>query len=301
MAATHQHDTQDALAIFVHGQQIRRAMESAADQVRCTSSRQLRLFQDPNEFEGKVSEAYFVLSFLDLTANERMIKTLKDMNVQHKRFLVFTEQVGPESISEITAMLNVRSPEKIHTPRLELDDLRSFCRRFVGSLCATDSHQAIMDVWWEGDTFVVKSATFQRIKVPAKQLPKKLQNASEAERKRLEIDEDGDQVYWPKFDIHMGWSQFQQAVDPQARLRAEQKSKDFNIAYGNAIRVLRERHGIKQQDVAGLDERTVRRIEHGQTRATANALANLAEAHGLSTSAYMNEIAKILRPNRPKG
>jgi transcriptional regulator with XRE-family HTH domain len=80
-----------------------------------------------------------------------------------------------------------------------------------------------------------------------------------------------------------------------AKLRAEQESAKFNARYGQAIRSLREARGLKQSDIKGLEERTVRRIEKGETRATVNALAKLAEAHEVSLTDYLGELAKTLQ------
>src|SRR5947209_2748166 len=90
--------------------------------------------------------------------------------------------------------------------------------------------------------------------------------------------------YWPRRDVHIGWGQFQQAVDPHARLKAQQKHDRFNERYGRAVRALRESTGLSQQNITGLDERTVRRIEQGKTRATVSALSRLAKAHGVTTA-----------------
>jgi ribosome-binding protein aMBF1 (putative translation factor) len=125
-------------------------------------------------------------------------------------------------------------------------------------------------------------------------LPSQIRQASLQQRNHFQIDEDGDQVYWPDLDVHMGWSQFRQAVDPASRIRAQQKDARFNKSYGAAIRDLRESHGLNQSDIRDLDERTVRRIEQGETRATANAIEKLAAAHRMKTNDYMQELANRL-------
>jgi transcriptional regulator with XRE-family HTH domain len=92
----------------------------------------------------------------------------------------------------------------------------------------------------------------------------------------------------------MGWSQFEQAVDPEARLRAEQESARFDKSYGAAIRKLRQSRSLNQSEIGELTERTVRRIEQGETRATLQAMKKLAMAHKMSVNDYMNEVAKLI-------
>jgi hypothetical protein len=258
-----------------------------------TFCQRVRFFSDWQEVEHAHDwSVYIIASLLELDESE--ISLARQLKAQHKRYLLFSESLGPESISEYTAELDVRSAERIHTPRLETDTHFTFCRRLVGSLCSSDSDQAILDAWWEADRFALKSATFQRLKVDLRLLPPRVRNASAKHRAKYEIDVDGDFVYWPELDVHMGWSQFRQAVDPAAQLRAQQKSAQFNVAYGRAIRELRDQHKLGQQDIDGVDERTIRRIEHGEQRATVNVIEKLAKAHGMTANEFMNEVAKRL-------
>ena len=58
-------------------------------------------------------------------------------------------------------------------------------------------------------------------------------------------------LYWPDLDVHLGWTQFLQAVDPAELRKAQQRSADFNRRNGAAIRKLREEAGIRQASVGG--------------------------------------------------
>jgi hypothetical protein len=53
---------------------------------------------------------------------------------------------------------------------------------------------------------------------------------------QFEIDDDGAYIYWPDLDLHLGWEQLFQIVDPEAARKAQQKSHQFNERYGAAIR-----------------------------------------------------------------
>jgi hypothetical protein len=79
----------------------------------------------------------------------------------------------------------------------------------------------------------------------------------------FEIDADGSFIYWPDLDVHLGWNQFLQAVDPEELRKAQRRSEGFNKRYEAAIRKLREEAGLAQSKVEGLTERQLRRIEQG--------------------------------------
>ncbi len=111
----------------------------------------------------------------------------------------------------------------------------------------------------------------------------------------FEIDPDGSFIHWPQLDVHLGWNQFLQAVDPGELRKAQQRSAGFNERYGTAIRRVREAAGIRQSKVEGLTERQLRRIEQGECRATTAAIAALAEAHGLDANAYMEKLTKAMQ------
>ncbi len=95
-------------------------------------------------------------------------------------------------------------------------------------------------------------------------------------------------------DIHLGWEQFEGAVDETAYLKAKQQVEGFNKAYGAAIEALRKEKGLRQSDIEGLTPRQVGRIESGQCRATLSALRKLAKAHHMSVNEYLEELSKSL-------
>ena len=126
-----------------------------------------------------------------------------------------------------------------------------------------DENDRIQDAWWEDTTLVVVSPTaegFRKLRVPMEKLPV-LRRLSKEERETFEIDEDGTFIYWPSRDIHLGWEQFECAVDETAYLKAKQQTEGFNKAYGAAIEALRKERGLCQSDIEGLTPRQVGRIE----------------------------------------
>jgi hypothetical protein len=222
---------------------------------------------------------------------------VKSMRLGQKaRLLFFNQRMSPQACVGLISKINVRSPERLHLTELAPDMANAFLSRFLNALNSENADVLIMDAWWEGDEFVIKAPTFHSMRIPLNVLPAELRGAQSEDREHFQIDEYGDFVYWPGLDIHMGWAQFQQAVDPEAKLRAEQKSEAFNRLYGDAIRRLRKECGLAQNRIDGLDARTVRRIEKGETRATSQAIAKLAHAHRLDLAQYMNKIARRMKP-----
>lgn len=240
-------------------------------------------------------QTLYVVSSLGQLAGGQELSRLRQCEGPELKLLAFVDDLPVESIPEHLCRLQVRSDKRVHLVQTHgTKATQAFLTRFVGGLCSRSGDHYIIDAWWESEELVVLSPGFERLRVPISALPAKLRDADSGIRKDFQIDQYGDFLYWPQLDVHMGWGQFVQAVDPMAKLRAEQKTKAFNTRYGRAIRSLRAASGIKQSDIEGLEERTVRRIEQGQTRATGKALAKLANAHGMDVSQYMAAVARCL-------
>jgi hypothetical protein len=122
-----------------------------------------------------------------------------------------------------------------------------------------------------------------------------LRRQPQAAVRNFSIDPDGSFIHWPDLDVHLGWNQFLQAVDPAELRKAQQRSAGFNERYGAAIRRVREAAGILQSKVDGLTGRQERRIEQGENRATTAAIAALAKAHGLDANSYMERLTKAMK------
>lgn len=257
-----------------------------------TKSKLFRLWPNmPPQNTWRSLHSVYVLSYMaDLSDH---LKEVRRPISGQKRYVLIQDATPIESMAELIGGLDIRTPSRLHVARLEFDTERQFVERFIASLRAQDDEGSIMDAWCDDDELVVISPSMERIRVPIKSLHA-LCGTDHADWKKFEIDPMGAFIYWPSVDMHVGWSQFKQIVDPIALLRARQRSDAFNQRYGQAVRLFREEQGIKQSEIAGLDGRTVRRIEKGETRATSKALECLAKAHGLSTTAYMNELAKRL-------
>lgn len=152
----------------------------------------------------------------------------------------------------------------------------------------------IIDAYLTGDVLFVRGPKHRMLHVPVTAIPA-LKGQSRAKLRNFEIDPDGSFLYWPDLDVHLGWHQFLQAVDPEELRKARQRTEGYNTRYGAAIRRVREKAGLSQSKIEGLTERQLRRIEQGECRATRSALDALAKAHGLDTNAYMEQLAIAMK------
>jgi hypothetical protein len=214
---------------------------------------------------------------------------------RYTTFLLFQGSLPSRAVADRVAWLNVRNEERVFFVATNGEKDEALAARVLIALDNADGENGIVDAWWEGTTLVVVSPTpagFRKLRVPLEKLPV-LQRLSQKLRHEFEIDEEGTFLYWPGGDIHLGWEQFEYAVDKAASLKAKQQTGAFNKAYGAAIRKMRRDKGLRQSDIEGLTARQVGRIESGQ-RATLSALQKLAQSHGLSVSEYMDELAKRL-------
>jgi hypothetical protein len=229
----------------------------------------------------------------DIDRNKiKRLHNLKRVNF----FLLFQGNLPFEAVADRMAWLNIRDDRRICFIAAD-KKAEPFVERFLLALDSGDYEGRIIDARWEGDTLVVVSPTgncFNKLRVPLEKISV-LQGSSRQERENFEIDAEGIFIYWPDLDIHLGWEQFEQAVDKKAYLKAKQQSETFNKAYGIAIRKLRERSQLRQNDIKGLTPRQVGRIERGECRATHSALSKLARAHKMSISNYMNELADLMK------
>ena len=84
-------------------------------------------------------------------------------------------------------------------------------------------------------------------------------------------------------------------VDSRVAKRQRSEFKREARRYGHAIRRLREQHSLRQSDIEGVTERTMRRIELGEVTPHGATLAKLAASHGLALSEYLKAVASRTR------
>ncbi len=209
--------------------------------------------------------------------------------------LLFTEPgTHPDQIAQWMRTTNIRSEDRLHVVRVEDmqgSQLAPLLGRVSAALGPDTGRRGVIDAYLAGDHLLVRGPKYRMLHVPLDALPALKGQPRQAVRD-FTIDPDGSFLEWPALDVHLGWNQFLQAVEPGELLKAQQRTAGFNQRYGAAIRAIREQAGIAQSKIVGLTDRQVRRIENGESRATSGALTTLAEAHGLDLNAYLDEVAK---------
>jgi hypothetical protein len=212
--------------------------------------------------------------------------------------LLFTEPTThPDQVAHWMRATNIRAENRLHVVKienLEAPQLSQLLGRVCSALGRDGSRGSIIDAYLSGDTLLVRGTKHRLLHVPLSSVPALRDQPREVVR-NFEIDPDGSFIHWPELDVHLGWNQFLQAVDPEELRRAQQRSIGFNERYGAAIRKVREAAGILQSKVEGLTERQLRRIEQGECRATAAAINTLAKAHGLDANTYMERLTQAMK------
>lgn len=177
-------------------------------------------------------------------------------------------------------------PQSLRVIRFDEDDAaaESIARAVRGEIPPT----TIIRAYWDGLNLRVINAALEELSISRDALVS-VKNLGDRHLAKVAIDL-GD-LHFPTSDVHLDWESLQELVDPEAALRAKQVSVDFNRRYGAAIRSIRVRHNLRQEDIKGLSERHVSRIESGEQRATKKALAKIAQAHGMSIDTYLSAVA----------
>lgn len=237
------------------------------------------------------TERMLFISRLSDIPKERVEKAWEGAESKH---LLFLAGLPVEAMPSRLLRLNIRNPHRLHLAAERSSNLiEELVYRLMSGMAHVDGPQPIVDAWIENQQMVVLSPSFDRLAVPLNKLAKFI-GTNEKKINAFDIDEDGCFLYWPHADVHLGWEQLEQIVDPSAALEAKQKSKVFNKRYGAAIRSIREEHGLKQSDIDGVTDRHLRRVEHGEQAASKAMLNALAKAHGMSLEEYLKVVAKQL-------
>jgi hypothetical protein len=211
--------------------------------------------------------------------------------------LLFTEPTThPDQVAHWMRITKIRSENRLHVVKvedLEAPQVSQLLGRVCFALGRDGMRGGIIDAYLTGNSLLVRGPRHRMLHIPVNDVPA-LRGQPHGVLRNFEIDPDGSFIYWPDLDVHLGWNQLLQAVEPEELRRAQQRSETFNKRYGAAIRKLREEAGFTQSKVEGLTERQLRRIEQGECRATTAALTALAKAHDLDVNAYMEKLAKTM-------
>ncbi len=253
----------------------RRAAKRNKGLARCAEMHELGHATVPHELAKRAGQfQVVVLSHADedhpLLTDERM-----EPVVSGAFHLLFTEPTThPDQVAQWMRMTKIRSESRLHVVQvdyLEAPQVSELLGRVCFALAPDGTRGNIIDAYWSGDSLLVRGPRHRMLHVPASLIPA-LRGQPRNVLRNFQIDPDGSFIHWPDLNVHLGWNQFLQAVDPEALRKAQQRSEGFNKRYGAAIRKQREEGGFSQSKIEGLTERQLRRIEQGECRATSGAL-----------------------------
>ena len=208
------------------------------------------------------------------------------------RYAIIVDDVPLPALVDIPAVLNLHRPDL----RAHLTHDPGIVRRAVVSLLRDQRREAILDAYVFEARLAVILADLKRRIVNLAEVPS-LERVKRQKIADFQVDENGSYLHWPSVDVHLGISQILQAIDPEylAEVEIERNALDFD---GWAIEGWRLELGLNQADIEGFSERQVRRIEQGVSRLTAPAAAHFARAFGMTTRAFLSELATRTRETR---
>lgn len=254
--------------------------------------------QGPQKVDQRV---HFLVTFSRLL-DERFVHAFHEKATRDTRLLVLNDRMDSDRLASRLIDLQIRSAHRFYVAEAMVDGartqdwdarLQSLLGRLASAHDTSDGNQRILDARVEDQTLMAVSTEFGRLEVPISRITP-LAKADKAAIRNFEIDEDGSYIYWPDLDLHLGWEQLQQIVDPLAVQKAKQKGHEFNVRHGAAIRRVREKKGLALSAIPGLSEKQLRRIERGESRLTSNSARKLAAAHGMNPNGYLQTVASAL-------
>ena len=144
------------------------------------------------------------------------------------------------------------------------------------------------------DLLFVMGCDLKTWEIPFKSLPY-WDKIPPSERGNLEIDEDGSYLYWKCADLHVDLEDIKAAVDPKFKEQLLLSKLEYGKSFGKAIAVVRKAHKLNQDQIDGISDRHLRRIENEGQQPTLDTLKKLAKAHGLDLEDYLDDVNQALR------
>jgi hypothetical protein len=277
----------EKLQTVVSEGRFRGASISTAERMRSVSSR-------------RGASEFWIASSREI--NDAFNRRFRQSATPTARLLVLNESLSSDNLLAQIVQLPIRSPDRVCIVDLACGlgkthvSIHSLLQRLASLARATEGNDGttrILDATIEDDVLHVVSLNFQRLDVPLAKI-ESLAGDDLTALQEFEIDPDGSFIYWLRLDVHLGWAQLRQIVDPIAAHRAQQKSREFNTRYGKAVRKVREEAGLKLTDIEGISDKQLRRIESGNCRLTTNAIEALAKTHKLTPNEYLERLAGAL-------
>jgi hypothetical protein len=266
-----------------------------------TVTHPLRVSRTWKRFRHEHDLWHLLVAFSD-ELDDVFARAFREKATADTRLLVLNDSRSSDRLLSRMVDLQIRSPHRFYvadrpfsrTNERKWEDLiLSLLARLTAALESRESDGRILDAHLEDGILNIVSADFTRLEVPVSRI-EQLAQADMESAGNFQIDDDGSYIYWADLELHLGWEQLQQVVDPLAVRKAKQKSREFNERYGAAIRKLRQQKGLTLSEIPEISEKQLRRIERGDCRLTSNAAGKLAAAHGMDPNEYLQAVATAL-------
>ncbi len=141
-----------------------------------------------------------------------------------------------------------------------------------------------------GDNLYVQDCALNTFIIPFEKT-RPLRNIPVKCRRDFLISEEGANISWDAFNVDFDLDLLREIIEPDRIAGCKLDKMKRDTQFGKAVSNLRKRYKVSQNDVKGLSDRQVRRIENGEF-ATLKSLESLADAHGLPIDAYLAGVAK---------
>lgn len=207
--------------------------------------------------------------------------------------LVFWQDDEGSSVPQVVARLLMRLAQARprSTTRVFLLSKPAAVRRMILARVRGAEAQLIADAELDGDEMVVTSCEPREIRCPVRLIPA-LARMSAAQLADFEVSASGSCIHWPRADIDLDLDLFRVGTDKDLATAYTRRLRDEMLRMGGAVRAVRESRGLRQQDIPGLTERQVRRLEKEGMRPRLDTIRKLAAAHEMSPEAYLAALAE---------
>lgn len=159
--------------------------------------------------------------------------------------------------------------------------------------------QLIASAEYEAGVLKVWSCKPRLYRCPVEKLPA-LAALPEEHRGHFQVSESGSRIHWPHGDVDLDLPTIRAAVDPRFQELQRRAFRAEAGRYGTAIRTLREKRRLRQEDIPGLSARELRRLEKGEVFPHGGTVEKLAKAHRMSVTEYLAELASLSRREGPR-
>jgi hypothetical protein len=164
-------------------------------------------------------------------------------------------------------------------------------RRMILAWQSKAQQRLIASASIENDKLVMWTCEPKRYEIPVATIPALARLKPQA-LSNFKVSTSGSRIHWDDDDIDLTAETIRAFADPEFRQQQHDNYRQEAVRYADAIRSLREEHGLRQSSFEGLTEREVRRLEKGETIPRIATLEKLASGHGMAVDDYLQALAE---------